>query len=77
MNHRWIPKVGDFINIQLPGELIRGTVQSCPDENSVIVHINISHPISKQHKYNHNDMIAAIRDRDEIGQEIWRVVDEL
>lgn len=72
---KWFPVPGDFINIQLPDELVRATVSECPDEDTVIAVMNVNPPISKTHKYRLNDVLAARRGANDLGQEVWRVVD--
>ena len=71
----WQPDPGGFINISLPDELIRATVMNCPDNETVIASLDVTPPISKTHNYRQNDVVAARRCTDDLGREIWKVVD--
>ncbi|WP_421696938.1 hypothetical protein [Ancylobacter sp.] len=70
----WRPEPGGFINISLPDELIRATVMECPDKETVVAILNVTPPVSKTHSYRQNDVIAARRERDEFGRDLWRVI---
>ncbi len=71
----FVPKEGDFLNIQLPQELIRSVVQRVIDDDTVIVALTVNTPIAKTHSYKRGDFVPAKRQRGMLG-EVWAAVDE-
>lgn len=72
----WIPKERDKLNVQLPGELIRASVNEVISDNAVIACLDMTAPAMRTHNYIRDQFVPVIRERDALGQEIWKAVDE-
>jgi DNA-binding cell septation regulator SpoVG len=69
----FIPKVGGFLSVTLPGELLRGEVRKVLDRNNVFV--VLPQPMTKGHSYRLGDIVHARRTADPLNGQIWLVVE--
>lgn len=70
---KFIPTEGTYLNVSLPGEILRAMVRQVPSENTAIVEITVEPMARTSHAYRRGDLVACRRDHDGIS-EIWRAV---
>lgn len=74
MNHA-IPKVGDSLTVDLPGERIRVTVGEIVDEDRFRSKIAVATTNNKAHSYKIGDEVLFERREGQIG-DTWEAIDE-
>lgn len=72
---RFIPSVDQQIVVDLPGERTRATVRAVHDSNTLVVELT-SIIMGKAHFHRTGDVLPFKRARNEMGQEVWTVIDE-
>jgi hypothetical protein len=69
---KFMPKVGAYLTVSLPGELLRSLVQKVIGQDSVIVEISSEPMATKSHPYKFGQIIACRREYTPFGEE-WVV----
>lgn len=65
----FVPKEGEHLVVQFPGETIRCPVQKVVGDNAVLVKLDTP-PMSRTHNFRHNDILGARR-RIVNGRDVW------
>ena len=66
---RFMPAVGDYLVIQLPGETMRVLVKKIISPDAVLVHLD-SVPMAKSHTFEFDKTYGARR-RNKDGRDVW------
>jgi hypothetical protein len=71
---KYIPKVGTFLTISLPGEVLRAEVQKVVTSDAIVVTI-ATEPLAKSHSYKFGQVIACRRHVGIFGED-WIVAEK-
>lgn len=69
----FIPHEGTILTVTLPGELLRAPVVRVINSHTVFV--QLGQPLTKNHIYRKDDLVACERKDTPLG-EVWEAVDE-
>jgi hypothetical protein len=70
----FIPSVGSFLVVSLPGETMRAKVDRVVNRNTVLV--TLGQPMAKSHAYRLGEVVACRRTpAREFGNETWDVIE--
>lgn len=68
----FMPQVGDFLVVSLPGEALRGVVDRVIDRDTCFV--TIPQPMTRSHTFRKGDIVACRRHLGQLG-EIWEALE--
>lgn len=68
----YTPSIGDYLPVQLPGELVRGEIMDVIDDDTVIMALSLGSPFrTNSHRFELNDWLKARREPGPLMGERW------